>query len=363
MKKLLSLCFAMIIASSLSANLVYPGVFLSELYFDSTGNWVIELGFHNYTLEVLDSLQIESSSGSSTVVNYSLLSGVGSYPGFDSIAVITNANLSSPLLVDFSGDYVTIYSYLYGVSYEYSFNISFNIPNSSFPNFGEGFSIAYLYLYESGNYVYRGLCLDNSPTIGLPNDTIGALGTLKGRIFIDGDPVPAGTLKWYIFDDGTLYADVDENGYYTDQALARNYTCYMRQYFSNAVPTVGFSDEINGPFHYNIKPDQITEKDIHYNYSQSVDDFEGPAIDPSVFSFPNPFSTEISFYVDIPQSDSKNTTLEIYNPRGQKVVEFNLENNAEEISWRPDSEIAAGTYIYHLVLEGEILQSEKIIKQ
>ena len=101
MKRILTFFFAISIATLSSANIVIPGPFTAELYFDSTSNWVIELGFYGWETEFLDSMQVKCNSGIATIMNSSLFSGEGTYPGYDSLAIITNANLDSALSLNF----------------------------------------------------------------------------------------------------------------------------------------------------------------------------------------------------------------------------------------------------------------------
>ncbi|MEA3444183.1 MAG: T9SS type A sorting domain-containing protein, partial [Bacteroidota bacterium] len=353
----INLFLAIMIASTLSANIVEPKAHLSELYFDSTGNWVIELGINIWDLEVLDSIFIESSAGIATLTSYSLLPG-GSYPNFDSIAVITNQNLSSPLFIDKNGDVVRIHSFSFGDPYASIVQISFNSPNAIIPELNEGQSIAYI---SYGNY--STLCLDNTPTIGTPNDLNGTLGTLKGRVFVNGDPACAGNLKWYSeFMGVTLMATVDEDGYFQDTVQARRYECPETVFCTNPSPNVNWAHNTNGPFVYIINPEEITSRDFYFTTSD-IEESEFQKQNISVFSFPNPFSSEISFYIDIPSTEIKNASLEIHTLQGKKIIGFPIQNKSEKITWQPESDIPNGIYLYQLSVEGKICQSGKILKQ
>lgn len=359
MKKLLNLCFAILIASSMSANVIMPQAYLSEIYFDSTGNWVIELGFHTWDLEMLDSIQIESSAGIATVSFYDLVS-CGNTSMFDSIAIITTANMNIPLFINMNGDSITLHSFTDGIPTPYSVGFSFNQPNSIIPILLYGQSIAYV-VFDG----FQSYALDQSPTIGTCNDTTGTIGILKGKVYIDGNPANGGYVRWYGTWENQLETTIDPDGNYMDKAPARRYeSAYIDYSFYDPFyfPYPSENANTGGPFVYVIAPGESTEKDLHFTL-ENIEENITREPDISIFSYPNPFSATISFYVDFPSFDSKGTALEIYNLQGQRVAEFIIQNKTEKITWAPESSLPGGTYIYQLMNDGEILQTGKIVRQ
>jgi len=65
MKSVSSLLLTILVAASAQANVTPPKAFISEVFFSSSGDWTIELGFYPYYYSEFDSILIESSSGSS----------------------------------------------------------------------------------------------------------------------------------------------------------------------------------------------------------------------------------------------------------------------------------------------------------
>ncbi|MCF8373472.1 MAG: T9SS type A sorting domain-containing protein [Bacteroidales bacterium] len=358
MKKLLNLCFAMLIASTMSANVIMPQAYLSELYFDSTGNWVIELGFHTWDLEMLDSIQIESSAGLATVSFYNLVS-CGNTSLFDSIAVITTANMDISLLINMNGDSITLHSYCDGTPFPNSVGFSFNLDNSLIPVLLPGQSIAYV-VFDG----FQSFALDQSPTIGICNDTTGTIGILKGKVFIDGNLANGGYVRWYGTWENQLETTIDPDGIYTDRALSRRYESPYIDYSITPfyLPYPSENANTEGPFVYVITPGETTEKDLYFTL-ENIEENIIREPDNSIFSYPNPFSSEISFYVDMPSHSSDIASLEIYNLQGQKVADFIIQNKVEKIIWKPESNLPGGTYVYQLSNEDEIIQTGKIVKR
>jgi len=113
MKKIWLFVILSLFALNTFANLYIPRAHISELYIDNLGNWTLEIGFYelDYLMggDFVDSIFIETSSGRAKIISYSLFAGEGD--GFDSLAVITIANLSAPLSINPDGDFVKIRSY------------------------------------------------------------------------------------------------------------------------------------------------------------------------------------------------------------------------------------------------------------
>lgn len=114
MKKICLFVILSLFAISSFANIYIPRAHLSELYIDDLGNWTLEIGFYDLDFWIdgytIDSIFIETSSGRAQIISYSLFAGDGT-DGFDSLAVITVANLSAPLSINQDGDFVKIRSY------------------------------------------------------------------------------------------------------------------------------------------------------------------------------------------------------------------------------------------------------------
>ncbi|HPS62846.1 MAG TPA: hypothetical protein PLK82_07285 [Bacteroidales bacterium] len=193
MKSVSSLLLTILVAASAQANVTPPKAFISEVFFSSSGDWTIELGFYPYYYSEFDSILIESSSGSSRISQCSSIAG-GGWPNFDSLAVITSANLVYPVAINPLSDYIKVSSYMFGYVHSDYLAIG-NYPGSVVDCRQGTESIIYI-TYFSGGQVLKGFCIDQSPTIGFGNDTTGAMATYSGMVFD-----PSGN----VFPEGLLY--------------------------------------------------------------------------------------------------------------------------------------------------------------
>ncbi|MCF8459078.1 MAG: T9SS type A sorting domain-containing protein [Bacteroidales bacterium] len=350
MKKFLNLCVAMMIASTLLANIAPSGAEISELYFDSAGNWKLELGFHNYDVLYIDSIQLTSTTDTATVLNYNLMACRNGR--FDSIAVITNENLNKPMFIDRNGDYVTTHAYINGII---SLGDNYLSYYSTSQISGE-FSLAFIYWDNFGV-----ICIDATPSIGFCNDTVGHMANLKGRIYINNNPVGSGTLKWFQHDFGSFYATVDGNGYFSDRVIANHYSC--NEVFYQANPPYTYPGAIgNEGYSYNFVAGQTLTHDFYFTYND-IEDPSSEQQEAQVFTFPNPFDEEVFLYIDLPTTDIENYMLAISDLQGKQITEFPIQNKSEKITWRPEGNVPAGVYLYRLIYEGDVIYSGKIIRQ
>ena len=108
MKKICLFVIFSLFALNTFANIYVPKAHLSEFYIDDLGNWTLEIGFYErdyWEGYSVDSIFIETSAGRAKIISYSLFAGEGE-GFFDSLAVITIANLSAPLSINPNGDFV-----------------------------------------------------------------------------------------------------------------------------------------------------------------------------------------------------------------------------------------------------------------
>jgi hypothetical protein len=143
-----------------------PRAYVSEILADSLGNWTIEMGFYPDENLMVDSVRLVTSSGSSMIIYYEVLFPGGNDP-FDSLALITSANLAIPVAINPQGDFVRLVSYVWGE--EQIDEITFgNYPGS------------YLDCIQFGESVtcinWMDFAIDTSPSIGFGNSEGG--GTL-----------------------------------------------------------------------------------------------------------------------------------------------------------------------------------------
>jgi len=75
---------------------------------------------------------------------------------------------------------------------------------------------------------------------------------------------------------------------------------------------------------------------------------------------PNPFnqSTEIKYY--LPQ-DVKTAYLCIYNLQGAQIKQIKIIQRGEGSQWISGSELAAGIYLYALIVDGKEVDTKRMI--
>ncbi len=358
MKRIFNAIIALFLASYLYANIIPIEPRVSELYFDSTGGWVLEIGFLNPGLEILDSIQIKTQDGIASVLSYDLLPCQGIHSYFDSIAVITNTNLSNPLQINIESDFVIVYSYMNGNSNTNGLGVSFGDPDDYVISIAPGQSISYL-LYNN----MRSYCLDLSPTIGAPNDTVDALGILKGQVLLSGNPAPEGRLWWYNnWFDGSLTTQVDSNGSYFTYVHARRYSSMSAQYDADPPNSIIAHLDQNALSTIYVNPGEETVYNYNFAVNMAVDKVNNTRSLKKVIPYTNPFSNDISFYIDIPKqySDAK---IEIFCLDGKSVKQLPINRQIEKVNWLPKSDLLSGAYVFRLVVDGVLLESGKIVKQ
>ena len=219
MKKYLLLLILILTLSLSWGNIYMPRAHVSEILIDSVGSWTIELGFYDIDNTTIDSIRIETSTGSAMIISYTLIEG-GVSPNYDFISVITNANLDNPITIDPMHDYIKIISYLPESEYFDDVAIG-NYPGSVLDCIRSGESIIYLVYEQSMGYT-GSFCIDKSPTIGYGNDTCGALGSFSGKIYNpDGIVFTEGWFPVPQLHNTIIY--INSDGTFSERIFSRNY--------------------------------------------------------------------------------------------------------------------------------------------
>lgn len=367
MKKICLFVILSLFALNTFANLYIPRAHISELYIDNLGNWTLEIGFYelDYLMggDFVDSIFIETSSGRAKIISYSLFAGEGD--GFDSLAVITIANLSAPLSINPDGDFVKIESYIiysYDDIYEYfSFG---DYPGSMLSCIHSGESIARI-----GDNQYNNFAISKTPSIGYNNIPEHAMGTMEGTFYKpDGTTFGAGTLLFFHrHHDYGLYIHaytsiaINANGFFSESLHAR--TCAfdtVRFYPSGSQNYQAYS--VN---HVNqcLRPDTVIYQDIRATgYVEGINSPDGD-FGNSVITSPNPFSSNIVFYFNLKNSNSGDKLkLLLFSADGKEIEKVNLTPDQKRFDWNCGESVGPGIYIYHLSINNKVVKSGKIIK-
>jgi len=359
--------------TGLKANPIYippPQVFLSEVYINSSSDWVIELEVY-IPMQFLsggniDSIAIQSNSGRSKITYFPV--------SYHALFTISDSSLVSPILINPNADTLTVITYVHpGLPLDstvYYHRLVFGYPNCEIPVLAHGQSIcARERVWGNPLYFY----LDNSPTLGLENDTIGATAILRGHFYDCHDSLITYSLNNYGF---ALYLNVefypdplnpyiiyyptlanfvfDGQGFYRTPVLARNYgvdaVCYL---YEQGAPYGAVSEEVlaNTSFFYNLQPGQTLDTDIHLTdctYLVGYSKAAAPDEDLTVVCSPNPMTTASSLYISS-ERKWENLTLKIFDLTG-KTLKTLILPDALSASVRISREElgGGGTYIYTL---------------
>lgn len=342
----------------MNGNVAPPRVYLSEILFESSGDWTIETILYGYLPEDIDSIRLVSSTGSS-LVSYCTYTMLGDSSWWNFISVIGDTNLSSPLTVDPAGDYIKLVTYSFGY-YITIDSVAFgNFPGSYLDCSGEGESYAYVSYQQHSGWT-GSFTLDISPTIGLPNDTTGALSAFQGMVYDpDGEPFTDGYFKFVVTN---LWIYIQPDGSFNERIFARRYNCSQIDIrFPPSPPTV-VSYYIQ-PMDFCLRPDTLHQADFITTGYVGVAEKE-KNYDHALIVSPNPFHNHIAFYPDWKSLPEENEyLLTIIDTRGQKVHEVKLSSSETRYDWQPSPGIPSGIFIYSLSGKHGVYAGGKVIKR
>jgi hypothetical protein len=359
MKRILTIILLVSLSVGASGNVAPPQAFISEIYIDNTGNWTMEVGFRIYCQWGIDSMRLVTSNGSSLIILGPKFGCQGNIVNFDSVSVITNANLENPLNIIGSGDLIKLLSFsTYFVACD---SVIFgDYPNSTLPCIRAGESISFVSFIQSARY--SGNCsIDVSPTIGNCNDTTGALGTWSGFAYdTSGNPFTEG----WIPIPGTinLVLHIHSDGFFSERLYARNYQFDTIEMNSPSWPYSETYYKVE-PVDLCLRPDSVCIHDIvATGLIAGINDppagFEG-----SVVVSPNPFTSTAYFYFNLSIFDpSDNIIFSILGQDGKTFIRTVFSKDQSSFHWIPSENLANGIYLYTLERNGQRVKSGKIIK-
>jgi len=200
----------------LVANPTWLGVTISEIYFDETGEWKLEINnIDMASVDQMDSLFIECNSGVAKITDFDTTDYI----------VVTNKNLNHPIEINKDSDLIILYSYSFG-EYKTDRIAVGNYHDSYLKNIKNGQSIVRL---ESSGPFYK----DNTPTIGTANDLIGATGKIFGYFYDTNNLLIKS--KYFFIDEGYCTAilqkqgfagnlEINNEGFYCAEITSRSYS-------------------------------------------------------------------------------------------------------------------------------------------
>lgn len=261
--------------------------YFSELKFDSTG-WILEMlnnGIDHGFVETvsLDSCYLASRTDTAYFKPGILLD--------ENYLLITQDSLQAPLYINPLGDEIILFLpngfrldyFCFGTNCTYSSSITTPAPNQSVSIIDDCFY------------------LDNTPTLGQPNDTLNAMGLVDGFITdTSGEPlsdVKASPELLYVYGNKYLpsLAVTDSNGHFLIRALASRVAFWLSK------------DNYQSKYMYvRIFPETTVTATCSLQLKQSVANQQSPSILSNyelLQNYPNPFNNLTTLSYNIPIDD------------------------------------------------------------
>lgn len=336
MKKLLVLLLVLTPVFA-KANPIETGIFLSEVSFDQSGEWSIELCNMFYDPFQGSGLYIETSSGRARVISCDSVPDIG-YTGY---IIITNKDLSKSLTINKDYDCVKL---ICESQIGHDSVCLGNYPGSYLHSIQNGQSIACLSPYTS-------FFKDNTPTMGKANDLSGAVGQIYGQVYGLNNQLM--TNKYFFIDEGncTESITIDEKGSYRAKITSRSYSISEMYIFTN---TPKYKSEL-----LQFKPVRfdIDENDsIRVDFVQTIASVEKTKQESILLSnYPNP-AKEFTYFLFDTDKPLSSLLITVYDLEGRKVDSF-IPGSTKQV-WNC-SQLAQGTYVYALSCGNQLLGTNK----
>jgi hypothetical protein len=371
--------------SGISNPIVYPSpqILISELCFTGTGSWTLEL--KTYLADpmfmvpgIIDSVVIQTNSGKARLLNFPL--------ALHEMFFANPGDFSAAVTIDPVADTVRITTYSNPALFPYGFPVCthtlvYGYPGCEIPLRLSGQSIC---SRENADQMALYFYLDNSPTPGQPNDTIGATFTLRGH-FYDCRGLLISSNPWVLYgnDYFTVPVDVepyeymsstlvnlldmfhfDNNGFYSVLMLARNGNTSSMSRIHNSWGYANSSSLPCLPFSVNSQPGATIAQDIHLSDSSFL-----VGVNPvsengfRILISPNPVTANGTFFfeADRPLKDAE---VQIYTATGQMKLRLPVPDSEKgTIGFTKDQLGAAGIYPYTVVSGGKKIASGEILCQ
>jgi len=319
--------------------------FITELKFDSSG-WVLELYKDRKLGDTepmsLDGCYLASSTDTSYFKNGMALDST--------YLIITEDSLQTLFRINPVGDVIRLFSADHSEFDQLRFGDSCNAAQRCPPAPAQGQSIS---LIDDCYY------LDNTPTLGLPNDTLNAMGSVRCTVKDAwGNPLPGATI-WaeplYVSDYYRCgrHARTDDQGEYCLTMLAAWVGLYhhkedyqSKELCVQVYPETTITAEVSLDFVQSIMAN---------SHSSLLNGYE------LYFNYPNPFNQATTFAYHIPIDDYLD--IAVYNLEGQRVE--NLYSGFQQaghytLSWNAQR-VPSGIYIYRLKSANQILSKKCVL--
>lgn len=339
MKRIFTLFFTLIVGLSINANpIALPTIEISELFFDDSDYWKLELGYYevNQSDFPIDSIFIYSTSDTVKIPKYEYIGSTG-------VFVITNDSLENDFVINRFADTIKVVSYITDEPFE---DILIYGSHSgaliNFPRTGQS-------ICKYSRYFVK----DNSPTIGILNDTIGICGTLKGVVYDKYSEIVNNRI--FRFEDH--YFESSSYGEYAVRVYSKPSVFNDIKYQPGLQVGVTKSASI-AEIAYLMEPDSIVETDIYLLDTLSTGISDIVLGNTPITIYPNPVSIneKINVRIDLPIITS-NIWLGIIDLNGKLIRKEKISQTESLI----DTPAKCGIYIVNVWLDSQMISSKKIV--
>ena len=348
MRYLIKLLIFLFVFSVVNANPILLH-FFNELWIDleNDTNWKLEM-ITNGFITPLDGWYLTTKSDTAYFKD-------GLEVNDTDYLIVTSDSLYGSLKIDCNGDIITLYDDDDFVEDELRFG---DIQDSQVaaPNRNQSINL----IYESDSYFYTDpYYLDNSPTLGVENDTEDALGIINGFIKDNFDnPLKDVEVIYDHCEDEfigeTIFSAItDTTGYFIIEDIGRIEKLVFKKEGYSAPDTslqiwpdstIGIYVTMDDTVSLTIKSKPFSNKNYVLNQN-----------------FPNPFNNQTEFTFYLPLSDF--IEISIYNLYGQKVESIlsnYMYSGKHQILWDA-SNYSSGVYIYRLITSQGIFSKKCLL--
>lgn len=336
MKRILIATVGLLILMRVLANpIATPYLEISELYFEESGDWILELGYYEINQQdfPIDSILLISSTDTVRLSGYT-------FNGIQGFIVLRNDSFAHGFNIKPTGDSLTMRYYIMEMIFE------------DVLVFGdrEGAVISSPLSNQSISRYWNAYSKDKSPTIGEINDTIGMCGTLSGMVYdLNNEPVVD---QVFMLNGGTRF-ETDGFGNYTLRMISKptsfNWLYYQSDHFLSVdIEEVAFV----------MEPDSSVFRDIHLLDSLLTDVNQKPAAGFPLKLYPNPLthSDFLNYEIDLPIKTA-NCRVDIYTITGQLIASQKLIRSSGQI----ELSNATGILLVNFWMENRLLSTNRIV--
>jgi len=359
MKKYLTLLVFVLVFKVVVGNPIlvfFPEIYNSELYFDESGQWQLELYVSipdglDYATAV-DSLFLETNAGMVKIKPFI-------FPSAHFFVVLSQDSLIAPLDFNPVQDHITLHYYAQGID-EYGY-LGYYEHLLDFLNFGySGNNVLVIYPGQSvcynrnKSFYYK----DNSPTLGYQNNATNAFGFVTGYLYdINQNVVTSGNFR--MVDDLGNFVFDEITGIFTVKIYAKN---YFYHYIYQMISSGGHGLDID-PVQINVEVDSTVIQDLFLEdaiLKVPVILKEDERI--SVIPAPNPCKEETAFLINIPVDISYNKgSLTIYNTTSELLRSLPFSGQSSFSIQCSTVDLARGAYIFSLNLDDKPVKTGHLL--